>query len=124
MISSLPFTLLRHFVLLRWRSPFVRIGRGIPGAISTLVTQHMFGRTSLAQARLVLGKSTYTKAYASAVFKGFSDWVSLTECEGSVGRWIAAPGTRRSNDDLVLFYIHGERSQSLGSRIAETSAIR
>lgn len=105
-------TLLQEYVLFRWRSPFVEVGRSPSGAIAGLLAQHFFGRASTAQARLIHSQkgpsSSYAKAFASPVFQGFGDWVKYEQVNGTAGYWLAPPGTKRAEDDVVVLYLHGE----------------
>lgn len=49
----------------------------------------------------------YETAFDGPAFKGFKEWVSYVEVNGTAGRWIGPPGRDRSEDDVVLYFIHG-----------------
>ncbi|KAL8287450.1 hypothetical protein RQP46_003308 [Phenoliferia psychrophenolica] len=46
-------------------------------------------------------------AHRKPAFKGKKDFLSYVEVNGTAGRWIAPPGTKRSEDEVVLYYVHG-----------------
>jgi hypothetical protein len=109
-VVSLPFKLVKEYVLARSWSPYVAIGRTPKALAGALFSAHFFGRCSTSQSRLVLNHGAYVGAFAKTLARlGLSsDWVQHVDSNGTTGYWVAPPGTQRSEDDLVMLYIHGE----------------
>lgn len=108
-VTVIPASIIKNYILLRFMSPVVQLGRPVTGFIAQFVSQHFFGRTSVAQARLVFNRDgSYKKVFAGPAFEGIRDWVARVDREDGVsGWWIAPPTTKRTDDDVVMLYIHG-----------------
>ncbi|GAA5832343.1 hypothetical protein JCM11251_006416 [Rhodosporidiobolus azoricus] len=105
----LPIRTIASYTLLRLFSPQVRTaGRPIIADYIAKATQFFCSRCSVPQARLVFNRTTsYAIACASPSFTGVRNWISKVEVNGTSGRWLAKPGSKRSEDDVVVYYIHG-----------------
>ncbi|BGP33474.1 hypothetical protein JCM10296v2_005276 [Rhodotorula toruloides] len=105
----LPARIFVTHVLLRWRSPIVRvIGRPALADYVSKLAQFILSRCHTAQVRIVFDRvRSYKLVQSGPYFKGCRDWVTKVEVNGTAGRWIALPGTRREEDDVVLFFVHG-----------------
>ncbi|ORY70605.1 Alpha/Beta hydrolase protein [Leucosporidium creatinivorum] len=108
-VVSLPFKLVKEYVLARWWSPYVAIGRSPKAHAGALFSAHFFGRCSTSQSRLVFNHEAYAGIFSKTLSRlGLpSDWVQHVDSKGTTGFWMAPPGTKRSEDDLVMLYIHG-----------------
>lgn len=74
------------------------------------ISQYILSRATAPQARLLFNRTyAYKQVHSSRPFAGFRDWVSYVDVKGTTGRWIAPPGSKRSEDDVCLYFIHGER---------------
>lgn len=100
--------LLAHTVL-RWRSRSVRVlGRPALADFVTKLAQFILSRLPVSQSRIVFNRDrSYKLVHSGPYFKGARDWVTHVEVNGTAGRWIALPGTRRAEDQVVLYFIHG-----------------
>ncbi|BGP41526.1 hypothetical protein JCM10450v2_005574 [Rhodotorula kratochvilovae] len=109
MFIVLPIRILFTHVLLRWRSPVVRVlGRPALAEYVTKLAQFILSRLHTAQARIIFDRvRSYKLVQQGPYFKGARDWVTRVEVNGTAGRWIAVPGTKRSDDQVVLYFIHG-----------------
>lgn len=109
LVVFLPIRIAWHHLIMRWRSPLVQvIGRPFYADFVVKISQFILSRFTIAQSRLVFNrKQAYSLAHKSPVFKGYRDWVTYVNVAGTSGRWIAQPGTKRSDDEVVLYYIHG-----------------
>lgn len=85
------------------------VGRPFYADFVVKLAQFLLSRGTIAQSRLVFNRTqAYSIAHKSPAFAGYRDWVSYVKVAGTAGRWIAEPGTKRNEDDVVLYYIHGE----------------
>ncbi|GAA5972066.1 hypothetical protein JCM11641_002482 [Rhodosporidiobolus odoratus] len=94
----IPFHLLYHYVLTRFRSPLVQeLGRPAYHEAAVQVVRHLFLKSYLAPGRLSFSLGLPSK------------WVKKVKVAGTKGSWIAPPGTegKRAEDELVLLWIHG-----------------
>ncbi|GAA5826369.1 hypothetical protein JCM3770_000640 [Rhodotorula araucariae] len=109
MFIVLPIRILFTHVLLRWRSPAVRVlGRTALAEYVTKLAQFILSRLHTAQARIIFDRvRSYKLVQQGPYFKGARDWVTRVEVNGTAGRWIAVPGTKRADDQVVLFFVHG-----------------
>jgi hypothetical protein len=116
-VITLPISLIYNHLIARWTSPIVQlVGRPVlaDGVIKT--SQYILSRCTAPQARLLFNRTrAYDQVHASRPFKGYRDWVSYVDVKGTTGRWIAPPGTKRSEDEVCLYFVHGE-SRSSGAR--------
>lgn len=114
-VVSLPFKLIKEYVLARSSSPYVAIGRTPKGLAGALFSAHFFGRCSTSQSRLVFNHKAYVGILSAALARVelSADWVQHVNSNGTIGYWIAPPGTERCRDDLVMLYIHGEAPRFL-----------
>ncbi|SCV74956.1 BQ2448_7985 [Microbotryum intermedium] len=98
--SLLPFVLVRlplhilfRYAILRDRDNVYReIGRPWSGEYARKICQYLI-----------------TNCYAAAYSKWgeYKEWSSArVSVNGTTGRWIAPPGTKRSEDQVVLYYVH------------------
>lgn len=110
-VVVLPLRLVWHHLINRWRSPIVNvIGRPFYSDFVVKLSQYILSRCTAAEARILFNRTNaYSITYNGPLFAGYRDWVSPVDVKGVAGRWIAPPGTRRSEDEVVLYFIHGER---------------
>ncbi|KAL8286954.1 hypothetical protein RQP46_003960 [Phenoliferia psychrophenolica] len=115
---TIPIHLLSHYVLNR-KSPLVQsIGRPFYADIPVQLTRYLFARGTPAQARILCDRfRAYKLVHMMPEFRGFEKWLSFTEFNGIAGRWTAPPGTKRPDDDVVLYYVHG------GAFVMDTGAL-
>jgi hypothetical protein len=101
-LIRLPFHLLGHFVLFRWRSSRVQ----------------ELGRSPLVEATSQLSHLYFHRGYLKPSRWFFSTalpdkWVGPTfEVNGTKVHWIAPPGTEeeRGKEDLIVLWVHGSSS--------------
>ncbi|TNY18561.1 Proteophosphoglycan ppg4 [Rhodotorula diobovata] len=105
----LPVRILLAHTVLRWRSRSVRVlGRPALADFVTKLAQFILSRLPVSQSRIVFNRDrSYKLVHSGPYFKGARDWVTHVEVNGTAGRWIALPGTRRAEDQVVLYFIHG-----------------
>lgn len=110
-VITLPCHLIWHYIINRRNSALVQvIGRPWWGDIMIQLGRYILTRSSVAQSRIIFDR---VKSYKIALhksqkdFKGRKDWLSYVSVNGTAGRWTAPPGTRRSEDEVVMFYCHG-----------------
>ncbi|KAL8293592.1 hypothetical protein RQP46_000293 [Phenoliferia psychrophenolica] len=105
----LPAHLLWHYVLNRGGSRLVQvIGRPWWGDIMPQLGRYILTRSSVAQTRIVFDRvRSYKLSHMKPDFFKKKDWLSYVEVNGTAGRWSAQPGTKRSDDEVVLYYVHG-----------------
>ncbi|KDE05363.1 hypothetical protein MVLG_04275 [Microbotryum lychnidis-dioicae p1A1 Lamole] len=106
---KLPLEIILSHIILRFRSKMVHlIGRPWYADYVRRLTQFVLSRTTTAQARVIFNRTNaYTLAYAGVAFIGYKDWVTQISVNGTTGRWLAPPGSKRSEDEVVLYMIHG-----------------
>ncbi|KAI5477188.1 NAD+ kinase [Pseudohyphozyma bogoriensis] len=106
---SIPFALVWHHILNRRRSPVKAVvGRSILGDFIIRMSRYIVSRGTVQHIRLINNRTrAYKHAHAGPEFSGFRDWLSYEEANGTAGRWIAPPGTKREDDEVVLYFIHG-----------------
>lgn len=106
---TLPLGIFYHHVLMRWRSSVVQVvGRPWYADFVAQLSAYYLGRASVAEARLLFNRTqAYDMVHAGPHFSGYRDWVSYVKVNGTAGRWLAPPNTKRSEDEVVFFYIHG-----------------
>ncbi|GAA5958360.1 hypothetical protein JCM3765_004806 [Sporobolomyces pararoseus] len=106
-----PLRLIWHHILFRWRSPHVQeIGRTPLNNLITNLAQFILSRCDAAQTRILFDRRrSYERVWANSPYvKKYRDWVSpVIKVNGTAGRWISKPGTDRSKDDVVIYFIHG-----------------
>ncbi|ORY70606.1 Alpha/Beta hydrolase protein [Leucosporidium creatinivorum] len=97
---TLPISLLWNHLFARWTSPIVQlVGRPVLAD----------GSLYRPQARLLFNRTrAYDLVHASRPFARYRDWVSYVDVKGTTGRWIAPPGTKRSEDEVCLYFVHGD----------------
>ncbi|SCV74955.1 BQ2448_7984 [Microbotryum intermedium] len=107
---KLPLEIILSHVILRFRSKMVHlIGRPWYSDYVRRLSQFVLSRTTTAQARVIFNRTyAYTIAYAGIPFIGYRDWVTQISVTGTTGRWLAPPGSKRSEDEVVLYMIHGK----------------
>ncbi|GAA5866354.1 hypothetical protein JCM8547_000749 [Rhodosporidiobolus lusitaniae] len=104
----LPLRVLASYTLLRFTSGPSSFGRPLKADALAKFIQFFFSRASVPQARTLFNSATaYAVAYALPGWTGKREWVEKVDVNGTKGRWIAKPGTKRSEDDVVLYYVHG-----------------
>lgn len=82
-----------------------QIGRPFYSDCVVQLTRYLLARATVAQNRLLFNRTTsYETVHKLPAFKG---WVEYVDVNGVTGRWLAKPGTKRSEDEVVFFYIHG-----------------
>ncbi|GAA6003761.1 hypothetical protein JCM10207_003586 [Rhodosporidiobolus poonsookiae] len=100
----LPLRLLcSHLLFRRWSRVVQEVGRPALGQLSMKVAQFIMSRLSVAQARIIFnGGFPYRLGQRIA-----PSYISTVEVNGIKGLWLARPGTKREDDDLVVFSVHG-----------------
>lgn len=123
-VFTLPLTLLWHHLIARFRSPVVQVvGRPFYSDYIVKLSQYILSRCTVAQARMLFNRDkSYNTALAAPQFRGYRDWVTYVDVNGTTGRWIAPPHTDRSKDEVVLYFIHGEFVRSTATASAMLSA--
>ncbi|GAA5850101.1 hypothetical protein JCM9279_004909 [Rhodotorula babjevae] len=109
MFIVLPVRVMFAHTVLRWRSRSVRVlGRPALADFVVKLAQFILSRLHVAQSRIIFNRErSYNLVHGGPYFKGARDWVTRVEVNGTAGRWIALPGTRRAEDQVVLYFIHG-----------------
>jgi len=108
-VIVLPIRVILAHTVLRWRSRSVRVlGRPALADFVVKLAQFILSRLHVAQSRIIFNRDrSYNLVHGGPYFKGARDWVTRVEVNGTAGRWIALPGTRRAEDQVVLYFIHG-----------------
>ena len=85
------------------------IGRPLFSDFVVNYTRFYLGRCNLPQTRALFNRrASYAQITSSPIYSGYKDWVSpSTLVNGVQGRWLAPPGTKRSDDEVVMLFIHG-----------------
>ncbi|GAA5981329.1 hypothetical protein JCM11641_005286 [Rhodosporidiobolus odoratus] len=87
------------------------LGRPLLADVLAKFTQWIFSRCSIPQVRFFCNNTnSYALTHAGPAFKGKRDWVKKVEVNGTAGWWIAEPGTDRTEDDVVVYHLHGGAS--------------
>ncbi|KAM0786498.1 hypothetical protein ACM66B_001956 [Microbotryomycetes sp. NB124-2] len=108
LLFVLPARLVWHHLINRWRSGVVKIGRPAYSDFVVKLTQYVLARCTAAEARILFNRTfAYDITFKGPQFAGHRDWVSPVDVKGVQGRWIAPPGTKRKDDEVVLYFIHG-----------------
>lgn len=108
-VFIVPLNIFFRYVVFRWRSRTVNlIGRPFYAEPLRKFTANVLSRASVAGGRVIFNRHiAHTQIFKGPWFWGYSDWVTPVKDEGVSGRWIAPPHTRRSDDEVVIFYVHG-----------------
>ncbi|KAL8287572.1 hypothetical protein RQP46_003430 [Phenoliferia psychrophenolica] len=106
---AIPIHLIWHYLLNRRNSPLVQvIGRPWYADIPVQLVRYLFARGTAAQMRILFDRTrSYKLAHMKPEFKGKKEWLSYVKVNGTAGRWTAPPGTKRYDDEVVLYYVHG-----------------
>lgn len=98
-----------HYIINRRNSPLVQvIGRPWYGDILVQLVRYMFARSNAAQSRVLFDRvRSYKLAHMKPEFKGKKDWLEHVSVNGTAGRWTAPPNTKRAEDAVCLYYVHG-----------------
>ncbi|GAA5930427.1 uncharacterized protein JCM15063_004801 [Sporobolomyces koalae] len=105
-----PLRLLWHHVLFRSFSSHVQeIGRTPLANFVTNLAQYILSRADAPQTRILFDRvKSYDRIWSQSPYiKKDRAWLSYVRCNGTAGRWIAKPGTDRSKDEVVIYFIHG-----------------
>ncbi|GAA6063360.1 hypothetical protein JCM10212_004406 [Sporobolomyces blumeae] len=105
-----PLRTLWHRVLYRKFSANVQLlGRTGLADFVTNLAQYILSHCDAAQARILFDRvKSYERIWSQSPYlKNDKAWLSRVEVNGTAGRWIARPGTDRSKDDVVVYFIHG-----------------
>ena len=114
LVVTLPITIAWQHLIARWRSPIVQyVGRPFYADFVVKLSQFILSRCTAAQARMLFNRDkSYSTAYSAPPFRGYRDWVTYVDVNGTTGRWIAPPHTDRSKDEVVLYYVHGKHPRT------------
>lgn len=80
------------------------IGRPPLSGFLALAVQDFFSQASVAQTRLAFNR---TSSYDGALNGEERTWVTYARINDVGIRWIAAPGTKREDDEVVYVHAHG-----------------
>ncbi|GAA5998523.1 uncharacterized protein JCM10292_002756 [Rhodotorula paludigena] len=105
----IPARLFLEYVVCRWFSPVVAIGRPLVAHFVVRLGQVYACGTVPAVTRIVMGSNTsYTLTHTGPAFvKAGRGWATKVKANGTEGWWIAPPKTDRAKDDVVLYFVHG-----------------
>ncbi|GEM08665.1 arylacetamide deacetylase-like 2 [Rhodotorula toruloides] len=105
-VFLVPWQCFLEYFVLRLFSPVVQeVGRPIYTHYLIKLVQAVYRRSTPAQLRILADRvRSYALVHSAPKFRG---WVKKVEVNGTSGRWLAAPGTDRKKDDVVVYYIHG-----------------
>ncbi|KAM0750150.1 alpha/beta-hydrolase [Meredithblackwellia eburnea MCA 4105] len=107
---TIPIHLIWHYILNRRNSPLVQvIGRRWYSDFTVQLVRYVLARGTVSQSRIIFDRFNSYKLtlLSEPAFKGKRDWVSYVKVNGTAGRWIAKPGTKREEDEVVFYYVHG-----------------
>ncbi|KAK4049149.1 hypothetical protein OIV83_004332 [Microbotryomycetes sp. JL201] len=108
LLFVLPARLVWHHLINRWRSNVAKIGRPVYSDFVVKLSQFILSRCTAAEARILFNRTVaYDITFKGPQFAGYRDWVTPVDVKGVQGRWIAPPGTKRKDDEVVLYFIHG-----------------
>ncbi|BGP41532.1 hypothetical protein JCM10449v2_005522 [Rhodotorula kratochvilovae] len=106
----LPARLFIEFVVFRWFSPIVKhVGRPLSAHFFIKLVQFNVTRGVPAQIRILLNSTrSYALAHAKPAFlKAGRGWAKKVEVNGTKGWWIGNPDNEKSENDVVVYFIHG-----------------
>ncbi|GAA5820975.1 hypothetical protein JCM3770_006155 [Rhodotorula araucariae] len=106
----LPARLFVEFVVCRWFSPIVKhVGRPLLAHFFVKLVQFNVTRGVPAQIRILLNSTrSYALAHAKPAFlKAGRGWANKVKVNGTHGWWIGNPSSDKSEDDVVVYFIHG-----------------
>lgn len=84
------------------------IGRPAFSDYVVRLTRTILSQLTYTECRVLFNRTrSYDQIHSSPVFKGFRNWVKFVEVNGIKGRWISRPDSKRSDDEIVLYFIHG-----------------
>ncbi|GAA6009695.1 hypothetical protein JCM11491_001062 [Sporobolomyces phaffii] len=105
-----PLRLIWHHILFRGFSSHVQeVGRTPLANFVTNLAQFILSRCDAAQTRILFDRvKSYERVWSTSPYiKKDREWLSYLRVNGTAGRWIAKPGTDRTKDEVVIFFIHG-----------------
>ncbi|KDE05364.1 hypothetical protein MVLG_04276 [Microbotryum lychnidis-dioicae p1A1 Lamole] len=107
-LVRLPISILFRYAILRDRDNIYReIGRPWSGEYVCKICRYLITNCYAVEGRLLFNRDkAYDMAYLN--WGEYKEWSNpRISVNGTTGRWIAPPGSKRSEDQIVLYYVHG-----------------